>query len=73
MDENLDLDLEENESEIKKIIEYINEADGTPTESTMGWYGGAYAVTIVKTNGEEYYFSLFRSLLDALHFGNLIS
>ena len=56
---NLELDLEENESEIKKIIEYINEADGTPTESTKGWYGGSYAVTIVKTNGEEYYFSLF--------------
>ena len=56
---NLELDLEENESEIKKIIEYINEADETPTESTKGWYGGAYAVTIVKTNGEEYSFSLF--------------
>jgi hypothetical protein len=56
---NLELDLEENESEIKKIIEYINEADGTPTESTKGWYGGEYAVTIVKTNGEEYSFFLF--------------
>lgn len=56
---NLELDLEENEAEIKKIIEYMNEADGVPTESTKGWYGGAYSVKIVKTNGGEYSFHLF--------------
>ena len=56
---NLELDLEKNEAEIKKIIEYVNEADGTPTESTKGWYGGAYSVKIVKTNGGEYSFHLF--------------
>ena len=56
---NLELDLEKNEAEIKKIIEYMNEADGTPTESTKGWYGGDYTVSVVKTNGEKFSFHLW--------------
>ena len=55
----LELDLEENEAEIKKIIEYMNEADDTPTESTKGWYGGDYTVSVVKTNGEKFSFHLW--------------